>query len=136
MVAGAFGLFYATSLSGRVWCGFACPQTVWTDIFGGIGRLAHRLARGHQARVRPITLALSAIVAVATGIGFTAWFVDAPSLAGRLLSGDLPGLLMAPFWSSPASPMFWAPTPRNGCACTCAPGRASSRPCSTATAWW
>ncbi|MEN2975604.1 4Fe-4S binding protein [Tistrella bauzanensis] len=91
MVAGAFGLFYATSLSGRVWCGFACPQTVWTDIFGGIGRLAHRLARGHQARIRPITLVLSAIVAVATGIGFTAWFVDAPGLAGRLLSGDLPG---------------------------------------------
>jgi polyferredoxin len=30
LVLGAIGLFAATSLFGRVWCGFACPQTVWT----------------------------------------------------------------------------------------------------------
>ena len=29
----AIGLFAATSLFGRVWCGFTCPQTVWTDLF-------------------------------------------------------------------------------------------------------
>jgi cytochrome c oxidase accessory protein FixG len=33
MVTGAIGLFMVTSLAGRVWCGFACPQTVWTDLF-------------------------------------------------------------------------------------------------------
>src|SRR5690554_764657 len=33
MVLGAVGLFLATSLAGRVWCGYACPQTVWTDLY-------------------------------------------------------------------------------------------------------
>jgi polyferredoxin len=27
------GLFLATSLFGRLWCGYTCPQTVWTDLF-------------------------------------------------------------------------------------------------------
>lgn len=29
----AFGLFFITSLFGRIWCGYTCPQTVWTFIF-------------------------------------------------------------------------------------------------------
>ena len=33
LVLAALGLFLATSLFGRVWCGFTCPQTVWTDLF-------------------------------------------------------------------------------------------------------
>ena len=33
LVLAAIGLFLATSLFGRVWCGYACPQTVWTDLF-------------------------------------------------------------------------------------------------------
>lgn len=33
LIMGAFGLFFVTSMFGRVWCGYTCPQTVWTDIF-------------------------------------------------------------------------------------------------------
>ncbi len=29
----AYCLFFFTALAGRLWCGFACPQTVWTEIF-------------------------------------------------------------------------------------------------------
>ncbi|MEO6076615.1 MAG: 4Fe-4S dicluster domain-containing protein, partial [Dokdonella sp.] len=29
----ALGLFFVTALAGRVWCGYACPQTVWTEVF-------------------------------------------------------------------------------------------------------
>ena len=29
----AFALFFFTALGGRLWCGFACPQTVWTEAF-------------------------------------------------------------------------------------------------------
>jgi cytochrome c oxidase accessory protein FixG len=33
LIIAAFALFTVTNLLGRVWCGFACPQTVWTGIF-------------------------------------------------------------------------------------------------------
>lgn len=33
MMAGAFGLFFVAMVSGRLWCGFSCPQTVWTFLF-------------------------------------------------------------------------------------------------------
>lgn len=34
----AFALFYTTKLYGRVWCGFICPQTVWTLMFNWVER--------------------------------------------------------------------------------------------------
>lgn len=33
LILAALGLFLVTALFGRVWCGYACPQTVWTDLF-------------------------------------------------------------------------------------------------------
>lgn len=33
LMIAAFGLFFITTLLGRVWCGYTCPQTVWTAIF-------------------------------------------------------------------------------------------------------
>src|SRR5690606_15373779 len=33
LVIAALSLFFFTALAGRLWCGFACPQTVWTEIF-------------------------------------------------------------------------------------------------------
>ena len=33
LIVAALGLFFVTALAGRVWCGFACPQTVWTEAF-------------------------------------------------------------------------------------------------------
>ena len=33
MIMAALSLFFATALAGRVWCGYACPQTVWTELF-------------------------------------------------------------------------------------------------------
>ncbi len=33
MILAALGLFLVTSVFGRAWCGYACPQTVWTDLF-------------------------------------------------------------------------------------------------------
>lgn len=33
LVLSAFGLFFVTAVAGRLWCGYACPQTVYTEIF-------------------------------------------------------------------------------------------------------
>ena len=39
LILAAIGLFFVTSLAGRVWCGFTCPQTVWTDLFMWVERV-------------------------------------------------------------------------------------------------
>jgi cytochrome c oxidase accessory protein FixG len=33
LITAAFGLFFFTNLAGRLWCGYGCPQTVWTKFF-------------------------------------------------------------------------------------------------------
>lgn len=33
LIIAAFGLFFVTTWLGRIWCGYTCPQTVWTSIF-------------------------------------------------------------------------------------------------------
>ncbi len=39
LVMCALGLFLVTSLFGRLWCGYSCPQTIWTDFFIMVERL-------------------------------------------------------------------------------------------------
>jgi polyferredoxin len=38
LVIAALSLFFFTALAGRLWCGYACPQTVWTELFLWIER--------------------------------------------------------------------------------------------------
>jgi polyferredoxin len=38
LIFSAVALFFVTSLFGRVWCGYFCPQTVWTDLFVHVER--------------------------------------------------------------------------------------------------
>ena len=33
LIIAALGLFLANAIGGRLWCGYTCPQTVWTDLF-------------------------------------------------------------------------------------------------------
>jgi len=40
LVIAALTLFFVTALAGRLWCGYACPQTVWTEIFIWMERIA------------------------------------------------------------------------------------------------
>ena len=49
LILAALGLFLVTSLFGRVWCGYTCPQTVWTDLY----MMVERLIEGDRnARIR------------------------------------------------------------------------------------
>ncbi len=94
LILGAVGLFAATSLFGRVWCGFACPQTVWTDLFMWVERRIEgdrnaRIKRdaGPPSRDRTLRrLAKHAAwlgIAAATGGAWVMYFQDAPSLMLR-----------------------------------------------------
>ena len=38
LITAGLSLFFFTALAGRLWCGFACPQTVWTEVFIWIER--------------------------------------------------------------------------------------------------
>ncbi|MCU0895797.1 MAG: 4Fe-4S binding protein, partial [Rhodospirillales bacterium] len=49
LILGAVGLFFVTALFGRVWCGFTCPQTVWTDLFMWVER---KIEGDRNARIK------------------------------------------------------------------------------------
>ena len=98
LVLAAFGLFLATALFGRVWCGFACPQTVWTDLFLWVERLIEgdRLARirldrqlltvGKAIR-KTIKHAAWLFIALATGGAWVMYFNDAPTVVRGFFTG-------------------------------------------------
>ena len=49
LMISAYGLFLFTAVAGRLWCGFACPQTVYTEIFV---RIEHWFEGDRNARLR------------------------------------------------------------------------------------
>ncbi|CAH2599703.1 Nitrogen fixation protein FixG [Rhodovastum atsumiense] len=99
MILGAVGLFLVTSLAGRVWCGYACPQTVWTDLFMWIERLVQgdrnarmRLDQGpntaDRIRRKALTHAIWLGIAFWTGGAWIMYFVDAPTLTVQFWTGQ------------------------------------------------
>jgi cytochrome c oxidase accessory protein FixG len=99
LILGAIGLFLATSLFGRVWCGFACPQTVWTDLFMLVERLIEGDRNQRMRRDRePLTLAKAVrkgvkhtawlAIAAATGGAWVFYYVDAPSTLLAIFRGE------------------------------------------------
>jgi cytochrome c oxidase accessory protein FixG len=103
LILSALGLFLVTSVAGRMWCGYTCPQTVWTDLM----IVVERLWQGDRnARIRldasPWTFEKIwkktgthiswLLVALATGGAFVFYFADAPTLARELVSGEAPAL--------------------------------------------
>lgn len=99
MILGAIGLFLATSLFGRIWCGFACPQTVWTDLFMWVER---QIEGDRNERMRRDGQPLSAgkairkaakhlawlVIAAATGGAWVFYYVDAPTTLVKIFRGD------------------------------------------------
>ncbi|WP_027056243.1 cytochrome c oxidase accessory protein CcoG [Mesorhizobium erdmanii] len=97
MMAGV-GLFLVTSTVGRAWCGYACPQTVWVDLFLVVERA---IEGDRNARIkleaapwtaRKLVLRISKhaiwlLIAVATGGAWIFYFADAPTLALNVAAG-------------------------------------------------
>ena len=103
----AIGLFLVTSAVGRAWCGYACPQTVWTDLFVHVERWIEgdrnaqfRLDRAawgaEKLAKRSAKILVWLLIAAVTGGAWIFYFADAPTLARELAS-----------WTAPA-PMPWA----------------------------
>ena len=107
LIISAFGLFLFTAVAGRLWCGFACPQTVYTEIFMWVER---RFEGDRQARIKLDAAPWSAAklakktgkqavwlaIGLWTGFTFVAYFTPARTLGAEAL-----GLALGPwetFW--------------------------------------
>jgi cytochrome c oxidase accessory protein FixG len=101
LILAAIGLFLMNALAGRVWCGYLCPQTVWTDLFQAIERFTEGDRREHMKRdAQPWTFETYArkgakhflwlMVAWWTGGAWVLYFADAPTLVKELATGEAP----------------------------------------------
>jgi cytochrome c oxidase accessory protein FixG len=99
LILGAIGLFLVTALAGRVWCGFTCPQTVWTDLFMWVERLIEGDRPARMALDRAPLTAAKALkkiakhfawlaIAFATGGAWIMYFADAPTLMREFFVGQ------------------------------------------------
>jgi cytochrome c oxidase accessory protein FixG len=107
LILAAILLFLMNAVAGRIWCGYLCPQTVWTDLFFAIERFVEGDRREHMQRdVRKWTAGTYArkslkhvlwlMVAWWTGGAWVLYFSDAPTLVKDLATGQAP--LIAYAW--------------------------------------
>jgi cytochrome c oxidase accessory protein FixG len=99
LIMGAVALFLVTSLAGRVWCGYTCPQTVWTDLFMWVEREIEGDRNERMKRdAGPLSFdklwrkaAKHAVwlgVAFWTGGAWMMYYVDAPTVVREFWSGS------------------------------------------------
>ncbi|MEE9422875.1 MAG: cytochrome c oxidase accessory protein CcoG [Gammaproteobacteria bacterium] len=101
LVVAALLLFFITSLAGRVFCGYFCFQTLWTDLYLFIER---RVQGDRVARIRldksawsfnkifrkTLTHLLWLLAAFWTGFTFTLYWENAPELIVKFFTGEAP----------------------------------------------
>jgi cytochrome c oxidase accessory protein FixG len=102
LVMAGLSLFFFTALAGRLWCGYACPQTVWTEVFLWVERKVEgdrnrrmkldagpwnrqKIARKSFKQFLWVTFALW------TGFTFVGFFTPIRDLAGEIVRFDLGG---------------------------------------------
>ncbi len=85
LIISAYSLFFFTAVAGRLWCGYACPQTVYTEIFMWIeekiegnhiqrAKLDKQPLGPRKFALKSVKYAIWAIVALWTGFTFVAYF--------------------------------------------------------------
>ncbi len=101
LIIAAITLFLMNALAGRVWCGYLCPQTVWTDLFLAVerwieGDRRERVHRDHMPWTTD-TIARKAakhfvwlMIAWWTGGAWVLYFADAPTLVRDLATFQAP----------------------------------------------
>ncbi len=95
LILAAFALFLMNSLAGRLWCGYLCPQTVWTDLFLLVERWIEGDRRERMMKAnQPMSLerftekllkhSTWLLIAWWTGGAWVLYFADAPTLVYKL----------------------------------------------------
>jgi cytochrome c oxidase accessory protein FixG len=109
LIVAAIALFLMNSIGGRIWCGYLCPQTVWTDLFYAVERLVEgdrreRMKKDASSdpmkleRISEIVLKHSIWLMIAwwTGGAWVLYFNDAPTLVKELVTFQ--GPMIAYIW--------------------------------------
>ncbi len=101
LILAALALFLMNAVAGRVWCGYLCPQTVWTDLFQTVERWIEGDRREHLQRNagpwsfdrlwRLLAKHLAwLMIAWWTGGAWVLYFADAPTLVADLATLHAP----------------------------------------------
>ncbi|NRB38317.1 MAG: cytochrome c oxidase accessory protein CcoG [Pseudomonadales bacterium] len=109
MIIAAFALFLFTTIAGRLWCGFTCPQTIWTFIFVFIEEKIEGPANSRRKREgqkltnqekskKVLKHIIWLIIALATGLTFVSFFYPIRELLHDAINLQMP--LTAVFWIS------------------------------------
>jgi len=107
LIIAAMTLFLMNAVAGRVWCGYLCPQTVWTDLFQAVERFIEGDRREHMLldkgrwtlnRIGRMAAKhfLWLMIAWWTGGAWVLYFADAPTLVKDLATFEAP--LVAYAW--------------------------------------
>jgi cytochrome c oxidase accessory protein FixG len=102
LIIAALSLFFFTALAGRLWCGYACPQTVWTQIFVWMERLVEG-SRAQQMKLDAAPWSTQKIIrksvkqllwigfALFTGFTFVGYFTPVRTLLAESAAATLGG---------------------------------------------
>ncbi|MFO1107993.1 MAG: cytochrome c oxidase accessory protein CcoG [Bradyrhizobium sp.] len=107
LIIASLTLFLLNSIGGRIWCGYLCPQTVWTDLFYAVERLIEGDRRERMKkdaagwnleRTAEAVLKHSIWLMIAwwTGGAWVLYFADAPTLVKQLITFQAP--MIAYIW--------------------------------------
>ena len=107
LIIAAMALFLMNAVAGRLWCGYLCPQTVWTDLFYAVERWVEGDRRERMLsdkrgwtfthiRLAALKHFLWLMIAWWTGGAWVLYFADAPTLVKELATFQAP--LVAYVW--------------------------------------
>ncbi|MCK6423438.1 MAG: 4Fe-4S binding protein, partial [Aquabacterium sp.] len=102
LIISAYALFLVTAVAGRLFCGYACPQTVYTQLFMWIENWVEgdRNARlkldkapmnARKFRIKATKFALWGILSLWTGFTLTGYFTPVKELVNNVLTNNLGG---------------------------------------------
>ena len=97
LIIAGLSLFFFTAIAGRLWCGYACPQTVWTETFLWIERLVEgdrssqiRLDKApwslHKLGIKSLKHTVWIVFALVTGFTFVGYFTPIHDLSTKVMS--------------------------------------------------